>query len=295
MADTGYSTPIAGIITKGKPPIITQHNVGTVADCYPGRLVVLEDTDYDVKIGDGLVPPLGWLGWEQADISSRPANIESIYTVDREAPICRGGGFSVYGKLVKPCVAVKGDLLCSWSTGRVAACEMIDGLPAIKIPFSKNSAAKDTGLDLVGNMFVAGCLIKAVTVTGSATIDVGIISASESGDEDGFLDGESCATDGYVVHNTVDATSANLTMGDYLIETEIKSADGTALYYQVPVVPGYECDGTKVSVEYTTSNHTVAGYILLSILSPGVQVVGRAGAAADASSADVDIHIESIL
>ena len=294
MADTGYATPIARIVTKGAPPLMTQQNVGTVANMYPGRLVVREDTDYDVKIGDGLAPPLGWLGWEQADISTRPKTTADIYTVDKEAPVCRGGGFSIYGKLANPCVAVKGDLLCSWSTGRVVACEMVNGVPAVKMPFAKNSSETETGLDLVADMFVTDCTIKAVTVTSGASIEVGLLE-SASGDLDGFLDAELMTVDGYVVHGRVDVSAAANTLGAYLVESDIESDDVSALFASIPNIPGKECDGTATSVTYKTSNHTITGYILLSILSAGVQVVGRAAAAADASSADADIHIESIL
>jgi hypothetical protein len=59
---------------------------------YPGRLVVRELTDYDVKVADGILPPLGVLGYEDFNETERPLTIDTICTVDTEAPILLGEG-----------------------------------------------------------------------------------------------------------------------------------------------------------------------------------------------------------
>jgi len=298
MVDSGYTTPTDRIIVAGEAPIKTKHNIGVATNMYPGRLVVRETTDYDIKVSDGILPVRGFLGYEDASPLYRPATMETLYTVDTEAPVLRGGGFTTFipSGLAAGTVAVQGDLLASWSAGQVIPCEIIDGKVAIKVPFTKNTSQTDTGIDIPAGTIIHDVIAKVTTADASGTIDVGLGAGTESGfDADGLLDGETLAATGYRQHNMVDATAANITLGALLTEVEIKDATGTPVYYAVPLNPGIICDGTCVSLDYTTSNHTVAGYIMVLLSSPGIQVVGRAGAAADASSAAADIFVESDL
>jgi len=294
MVDSGYETPTANLVMAGTPTRLLRRNLGTVANGYPGRLVVREEGDYDVKVSDGILPPLGWIGYEQMAPEYKPASISTINVVDTEVPVISGGGFSIYmpSGLAKGTIAVQGDLLASWSEGKVVPCARFANGIGIKIPFSKSVSEYDTYVDLPAGCIVRDCIVQVTTEVAS-TIDVGILSSEANGDADGFLVGESVAVTGFAIHSLVDAVAANNTLGALLVESDIKSADTTALYASIPV--GYICDGTAVSVSYTTGDATMAGYIYLIIDSPGVEIVGRAGAAADASSATTGIFVETMI
>lgn len=293
MVDSGYTTPSGRLVVAGEAPIKTHHNVGVATNMYPGRLVVREAGDYDIKVGDGILPPRGFLGYEDCAAISRPASTTTLYTVDTEAPVLRGGGFVVYmpNGLAVGTKAIQGDLLASWGAGKVVPCAKFNGMIGVKVPFSKKTSETDTGLDLPSGSIVRGVVVEVDTAVDSSSIDVGLLSTEASGDADGFLDGVSCASEGFVMLGNVDGTAANNTSGALLVESDIKSADGTALYYSVPT--GHVCDGTTVSISYTTTDHAVAGYFYVLVDSPGVQIVGRAGAGADASSATTSIFVES--
>lgn len=297
MVDSGYTTPTDRIIVAGEAPIKTPHNVGVATNMYPGRLVVRENSDYDIKVSDGILPVRGFLGYEDASPLFRPANLTTLYAVDTEAPVIRGGGFTTFipTGLAAGTVAAQGDLLASWSGGQVVPCKIIDGKVGIKIPFVKKTSEFDTGLDLPAGIIVHDVIAEVTTADNSGTIDVGILSTESGGDADGFLDGESLAATGFRQHNMVDATAANITLGVLLDEVQIKDATATPVFMGIKLEPGYITDGTAKSITYTTSNHTVAGNIYVLVSSPGIRVVGQAGASADASAAAANIFVESVI
>lgn len=190
-------------------------------------------------------------------------------------------------------VATKKDPLLSWSGGQVVPGVSMGGRYAMKIPFTKNTSETDTGVDLPAGVLVTGAIIQVTTAAASGTIDVGILSTESGGDADGFIDGASCAATGFTVLNRVDESDAANTLGVLLREAALKSADTTALYYRVPIE--YKTDGTAKSVCYTTSNHTIAGNILLFIESPGIQLVGKAEKSVSAASAAADLQVRTLI
>jgi hypothetical protein len=287
---TGFPTLVGRILYRGTPPIVIPKNAGTIANLYPGRLAIREDTDYDVKVGDGVAAPIGWVGYETGS-DLVPETIDTIWTLDREVPIIKGGGFVIRGKLAAGTVAVEGDLLFSWSNGRVVPGIMLNGVPAIKVPFVQNATVKDTLIDIPGGVQINDVVVQVVTAVAASSIDVGFLNSGESGDEDGLLDGESGVVLGFVPHNMIDATRTSITLGDLLEESEGK--DAFALYYAIK--KAYLTDGTIKSLTYTTSAHAITGNFYVAITSPGVQLVGRAGMGVSAASADADIPVESIL
>lgn len=296
MVDTGFETPTDSIFIRGGSAYNTR-NVGVAANMYPGRLVVREATDYDVKVADGILPVAGILGYEKSPIT-RPANISSIYTVDTTAavhPLKSENAWYMPGGLAIGTKATQNDLLASWSNGQVVPCMLFGGRIGVKIPFTKNTGQTDTSVDIPSGAVIHDVIVQVTAADGSGTLDVGLGNGSEAGyDADGLLDGESLAATGFRQHKTVDGTASNNTLGALLVESDIKTADSSALYYSVPYVPGKICDGTCVSVDYTTSNHTVAGYIYVIVSSPGIQVVGRAAKAADATSAAANVFVEAV-
>jgi len=57
----------------------------------------------------------------------------------------------------------------------------------------------------------------------------------------------------------------------------------------------FQCDGTCVSVDYTTSSHTIAGYILVAVDGPGFFPVARAMEVKAANSSSQDIMVQSLI
>lgn len=295
MVDSGHIVPTGRLVTKGSPANVVYRNLGTVTNGYPGRLAVRENTDYDVKVSDGVLPPLGWIGYEQQATQYQVADITTINVVDTEVPVISGGGFTIYmpSGLAKGTVATQGDCLLSWAEGKVVPGAIFGGRVAVKVPFSKSTDEVST-ITLPAGVVVRDVFIDVVTNENGGTIDVGTLE-DDSGDADGFLDGELLTTAGLVQHNIVDATANNNTLGALLVETDITTADSPALYlssgtgYLVP-------SGGKV-LTYTTSNTTatVAGYIYVVVESPGVRIVGKSGTTVNAASATAGVFVETSL
>jgi len=290
MTYLGVRPPSNAIVFGGKPFKVIQ-KIETATNCYPGRLVIKGTNDDDVTVADGVSVPSGWLGYEQADPEFAPDNITSLYTVNAQAPVMSGAGFlRMPSGLAAKTIAVKNDFLLSWGDGQVVPGVYLGGRLAAKIPFSKSITEVST-VTLPAGAVVRDVIIKAVTVASGATIDVGTLS-SASGDADGFLDGESLVTAGFVPHNNYDAVAANNTQGDLLVESDI-TGDAAAGYYSIPT--GYLVPAGGKILTYTTSDHTVAGYIFVVIESPGIVPVGKALLSANASSAAVDVCLKSLI
>jgi hypothetical protein len=302
MAVQNYTTPTGKLVVTGEPARIREKNIGTVANAYPGRLAVRENTDYDIKVSDGIGRPIGWIGFQGefpgTDFQYSTGSISTINVVDTCAPVYSGGGFTIYmpGGLALGTRAVEGDLLFSWANGQVVPGVDLGGRYALKVPFTNTSGTTlvDTGIDFPAGMRITDCMLNVTTLNASGTLDVGFKNATESGDEDGLLDGEACAALGLTNHNLVDADAAKITVGVLLEEVEIKDATSvTPVFYGVPT--GYVTDGTIKSLTYTPSNHAIAGDIYVFIESPGFVPVGRAGEAADATSAAVGVFVETLI
>jgi hypothetical protein len=289
MVDTGYVTPSGKIVVRGDAPIKIEKNVETAANVYPGRLLAKGTTDHDIKVADGVSAPIGWAGYE--DSYSKKDAKTTIYAASDKITALRGGGFSILGKLAKGFVALQGDALFSWGNGMVACGAMIDGIPAIRVPFVQNATVKDTDVDIPGGVMIKDSIIKVTTAVAGSSIDVGFDNAVEAGDLDGLLDGESCVVLGFVPHNIMDVTEGSITLGALLRESIGK--DSRLCFFAVP--KSYLTDGSIKSLVYTTSAHAVVGDIYVKIASPGVVMVGRAAYGVSAAAADADIVVESEL
>ena len=297
MVDS-YVTPTNKLVVRGEPARIIKKNLGVVTNGYPGRLAVREATDYDVKVADGLLPPLGWIGYEQQAIQYQTGSISTINVVDTEVPIISGGGFSIYmpSGLALGTVATEGDLLFPWTGGQVVPGVALGGRYALKVPFTNTSGTTlvDTGIDIPGGVLIRDVMLNVTTAGASgAELDVGFKNATEGGDLDGLLDGESCATAGLVNHVMSSASAADNTLGVLLVEDDITSADTTPLLTSIPT--GYVTDGTITSLVYTPTNHAMAGDIYVFIESPGFKPVGRAGKTVSAASAAAGIFVETLI
>jgi hypothetical protein len=291
MVDYGIIKPSNRILERGTPTVITSHNIETATNMYAGRLVQKGTTDYDIVVADGVHPVIGWLGWEQADMNNRPATVDTIYAANEEAPVLRGGNFNIVASLAVGFVAARGDVLIPWGSGTVAPAMQFPEGWGVKIPFVKKTSEYTTGVVLPTGIRVNDVWVY-VSTNASATIDIGLLS-SESGDADGFIDGEDLSNAGWVAHNLVDATAANITLGVLLDEAQIKDATGTPVY--TPIKTPYVVGATAKKVTYTTSDATVAGNFYVVVSSPGTFPVAIAEQPIDASSAAADIVVRSLI
>ncbi len=291
MVDSGFQTPTNRIIERGTPLTI-EMEVETATNMYAGRLVQAGTTAAEVVVCDGATkPPVGWLGWENTAGEFRPATPSTIYTVNHMAAVHFGGKFIINAKLGVGFVATRGDILIPWNDGTLApAIKLREGW-GVKVGFIKKTSEFTTGVVLPSGIMVNDVIVEVVT-NASATIDIGLL-ASESGDADGFIDGEDLTTAGFVNHNLVDGTAANITLGVLLDEAQIKSADGTALY--TPVKNFYLVGATAKKVTYTTSDATVTGNFYIEVMSKATMPVAKAMVAADASAAAANILVLSLI
>ena len=286
MTVQNYVTPTNKICVTGEPARIRYKNISTVANCYPARLAVRGTTDYDIKCSDGILPPIGIIGYEQAPDIYRLNDMGKIYTLGDEVPVISGGEPTIYAPLglAAGTYVTEGDPLLSWTAGQYIPGSDLDGKTAIKIPFINSATASvSTGIALPAGIRVVDC-IACITAGngGGVTLSVGL---GESGTANGFLAAEVCSTLGYIAHNSADATTGNITLGSYL--TEVKIVDATAVtpvFVAVPV--SYVTDGTHKTIYYTTTNTAaLTGYILLVVESLGIKKVGKAGSTVDATGA----------
>ena len=284
MGYYGFVEPDNKVIAYAPNTILIQEEKAEAATIKPGMVVMKGTNDDDVVACDGVTKaPFGIAGYEQSFLgaasstSNRPANVDTAYAKDARVPVLGGGGFVAMLHLAPGVGTVKGDLLASWGGGMVVPVVPMPGGLGVRIPFVKNTTETDTGVDLPEGMIVSDVIVQVTKEVANATIDVGLLYAEDNngGDADGFLDGESCAAAGFVKHNNVDATASNNTLGAYLVESDIKSNDTSALFVSVPGV--HVVGDGQVSVSYTTTDSDkLAGNIYVVCAAPGFQIVGRA-------------------
>jgi hypothetical protein len=282
MAYSGINPP-NNMIVAGGDPFIQELKVEVATNMYPGRAVIKGTNDDDVIVADGIAQAIGVLGYEQCNPAFRPTNIDTIYEINAMVPVLKGSGFlNSPGGLAVGTYAYKGDFLLSWAGGQFVPAISVAGRLALKIPFSKNTSEKTTGVRLPAGSVVRDVGVRVDDNVAASTIDVGTLS-TDSGDADGFLDGESCASAGYVIHNAADGTAANITVGALLEEVELK--DANTIYYGVPT--GYVVPAGGKIVSYTTSDHDISGDILIFL--EGSVAFGQVEKTVSAMSAAADV------
>lgn len=292
MAFLGVQPPANAIVFGGNAQKIIQ-KVETATNCYPGRLVIKGTNDDDVKVSDGINTPAGWLGYEQADPEHAPDNITSLYAANAQAPVVSGPCFlKMPSGLAAKTVATKNDFLLSWSNGQVVPGAYFGGRLAIKVPFAKSTTEVQT-ITLPAGAVVRAVIPYCSTNASGGTIDIGTLS-SDSGDADGFVDGASLATTGFVMPNIADTTAGSITVGALLKEHAVVDATASTPY-TVALQNGYVIPAGGKVLTYTTSDHTVAGFIYIVLESPGVIPVGRTLLSASAASAAADVCLKSLI
>jgi len=299
----GYKDNVAAILLGGQtPPVIQKVNLGEIANCYAGRLLTLEATDYDRKVCSGVLPPTGWLGYEHGAPQYRPAALTTIYVLDDKAPEYKGGGFVVKGKLAKGCSVAKGQLVANWADGQVIGpvVPAANGL-LLGIPFSPSDNAETTTyIELPADMAIMQAFLDIVTLDATETIDVGLLSTESGGDADGFIAAASVAAAGKVFPKVTVTTGSNekyfsaCTIGVLLQDTFTAGSDAVEdVGTFMPLV--HVCDGTAKTITYTGSagSDTAAGWIYLALLHENLEIVGMAEQTVDATAAAANLAVLS--
>ena len=112
------------IVQGGNVPITDLScQVETATNMYPGRLCKKGTGDRDLVVATAGSNPAGWLGYEQAAPSERPANMTTAYAADDVPPVLKGGGFVILATLSTSQTIAKDDALVAdamvWSRRQV--------------------------------------------------------------------------------------------------------------------------------------------------------------------------------
>lgn len=137
----GYKKPSNKIIVAGEP-LVQELKIETVANMYPGRLVVKGTTDADIvvagaPVGKAFTKVIGVLGYEQAHDAVKPTTVDTIYKILDFVPVL-SGSIVVVGSLKDGETVVKGDLLVPAANGEVA----------LMPDFDLNATVSDTEIEV---------------------------------------------------------------------------------------------------------------------------------------------------
>lgn len=138
---------------------------------------------------------------------------------------------------------IPGDI--KFDEGRVEFAGLREGWVKIALTAPADGSETDTGTDLPSDAIVTDVLLNVTTPesTGTTkTIDVGLLSGESNGDADGFLDGVSVASAGWVKGTLA---SGGQTLGALLRTDE----SGSSAF-----VPEPHIIDTAVSVSYTAGS-----------------------------------------
>ena len=254
--------PVNRVVLAGQPDELTGKVGGTVTEMKPGRLVTKGTNDDDIIICSKTTPPAGFLGYEQTNAFYKPTDVDTAY-VSGDWPTVINGPMVLNGYVQE--AVTKDDLLCPGDDGKLRK-YYPGAIKTMVIPFTKQTSEFDSTFDLPeGAVIIGQPFVEVVDEVASGTIDVGILSSESGGDADGFIDGMSCATAGKIVPIAWDASAdADNTLG---LLISYAMLGGTANYGRIPKL--WVCDGTAVSVSYTTSDHAIAGNIHILYAEPG--------------------------
>jgi hypothetical protein len=118
MVDMGYISAVDKIVLAGTRQSV-ELEIETVANMYPGRLVMHGSTNNEMVVDDGSGLAYGWLGYEDSPVMYRPATIDTIYLVNDRAAAVFGPGMILRAKLLNGTNIVMGDRLVGGGDGKV--------------------------------------------------------------------------------------------------------------------------------------------------------------------------------
>jgi hypothetical protein len=116
--DTGNPQATNVVVSDRGNIHVTTKKIETVANIYPGRLLMRGTNDDDVIVCDGsTAAPEGWAGYEDTPKLYRQATISTIYVVGDKIAVVRGPGIRVRATLNLGATVTKGMLLKYSTTG----------------------------------------------------------------------------------------------------------------------------------------------------------------------------------
>jgi hypothetical protein len=123
VVDAGYKKPSNRILVAGEP--LVQHlKIENATNMYPGRLVMQGTLDDEVLVADAFAVnsmAVGFLGYEQTQKGDRPADVDTLYTINKQAAVLNGGGFVIVAALqASQGTLKKGDALVMGTAGCLA-------------------------------------------------------------------------------------------------------------------------------------------------------------------------------
>lgn len=157
--------PTGKIVDQGVP-LVDQVKVKTAANCYPGRLVIKDTTDNQIKVSGAAGETLGWLGYEQAALNYKPDTVDTIYAVNDMAPLLYGGHFTIVASLASGESVAAGARLVAGANG-----ELIEDTAAIATTGSATASVVDATTPTIDGSVGSDGIIVAIareTVDASA-------------------------------------------------------------------------------------------------------------------------------
>jgi hypothetical protein len=119
VTETAQVQPTGRIIWDNRNLHMQTKKIETVANCYPGRLVMKGTNDDDVLVTDAASKGYGWLGYEHTTKKYRPATLTTIYVASDQVAVVYGAGLGVLAWMNTVCVITKGQILTSAANGCV--------------------------------------------------------------------------------------------------------------------------------------------------------------------------------
>lgn len=96
-AEFGFIAPTGAVVANPKAiAVVREFQVETATGMYPGVLVKKGSTAAEVVVNDTSSNEcVGWLGYEQASLDDRPDTVDTIWTINKSAPVLNGPGMMV--------------------------------------------------------------------------------------------------------------------------------------------------------------------------------------------------------
>jgi hypothetical protein len=166
-----FVIPANKIVAEGIA-FANEARVETVANVYPGRLLIRGTSDDDVAVCGAAGLAIGWAGYEQAAPAYKPATIDTIYQANDRIPVLSAKGCLIRATLATSQVITRGDALVARATGFVTKAAAISGIVAAGATPVTSAAANGVGtVTIAGSQPVGGRIIgyaeQTVTTTGS--------------------------------------------------------------------------------------------------------------------------------
>jgi hypothetical protein len=153
----------------------TTCTIETATNCYPGRLVKKGTADKDLVVATAGCNPAGWLGYEQAAPTEKPASMASAYAANSLPPLLSGGGFVILATLSTSQTIAKDDALVADDDGcvkKATALGIVSGATSVT---SAAANGTTTISGSVGSERIVGYADESVTTT-SATKTIAVRS-----------------------------------------------------------------------------------------------------------------------